>query len=205
MRPGTQRWAWPLGVCSLLLVATLALSLLQGGDESSQETPAPTSNTTTPSATPAPTPTEAPSAPPTSSSSSASEPSSSAPPSKQIEDLEGREVGPEEVASSQGAVKVARHFTDLVEKHHGKDAARWWQDVKPLLSEMGVSQLQGRSADEVGFSRRTGKVRPLVTDVSIGDQFVAVSVPTDEGAYLFLLEEDGQNWKIASVSQLVEK
>lgn len=98
-------------------------------------------------------------------------------------------------------MRVVSQFADA---SRTKDRSAWWRQVKPLLSPMGVSQMHGRSAQELGFTKRTGSVRPLATEVALPDRYMAVGLPTDRGSFMVLVEKVGPEWMIASVSRLAE-
>lgn len=195
MNPRTRRWVVPAVVCALLLVATLVLSLVGGrqGEPGQRESGSATATASTPSA-PSPTASSSPLEP---TSGSSSDPS----PSKATSVPEDHAVAPRSTGASQSAVRVVTQFADAVKV---KDRSAWWREVKPLLSPMGVSQMKGRSPEDMGFTKRTGAVRPIATEVALPDRYVAVGLPTDGGSFMVLVENVDQGWKITSVSRLAQ-
>ena len=197
MNPRTRRWVVPAVVCALLLVATLVLSLVGGrqGEPGQRESGSATATASTPS-TPSPTASSSP-LEPTSGSSSDPSPSTS----KAAPVPEDHAITPRNTGASQSAVRVVTQFADAWKM---KDRSAWWREVKPLLSPMGVSQMKGRSPEDLGFTKRTGAVRPIATEVALPDRYVAVGLPTDGGSFMVLVENVGQGWKITSVSRLAQ-
>lgn len=114
---------------------------------------------------------------------------------------EDHAIAPRNTGASQSAVRVVTQFADA---RKVKDRSAWWREVKPLLSPMGVSQMKGRSPEDMGFTKRTGAVRPIATEVALPDRYVAVGLPTDGGSFMVLVENGDQGWKITSVSRLAQ-
>lgn len=114
---------------------------------------------------------------------------------------EDHAITPRNTGASQSAVRVVTQFADAWKM---KDRSAWWREVKPLLSPMGVSQMKGRSPEDMGFTKRTGAVRPIATEVALPDRYVAVGLPTDGGSFMVLVENGDQGCKITSVSRLAQ-
>lgn len=200
MNPRTRRWVVPAVVCALLLVATLVLSLVGGRqDEPGQRESGSATETASAPSTPSP---AASSSPLESTSGSSSDPSPSPSSSSKAAPVpEDHAIAPRRTGASQGAVRVVTQFADAVKV---KDRSAWWREVRPLLSPMGVSQMKGRSPEDLGFTKRTGAVRPIATEVALPDRYVAVGLPTDGGSFMVLVENVDEGWKITSVSRLAQ-
>lgn len=104
--------------------------------------------------------------------------------------------------ASAPAVKVASSLADSLVKHRSSSQSTWWAAIKPSLSTSGQQQMKSLGPKKVGFTKVTGKARAIVTEADMGERYVSVGVPTDEGLFVFLAEKQGKGWKVASVSRM---
>lgn len=199
MRPLLARRWVPVAVCAAMLLIAAVVALTQEPDPGAADPTGPTAPSSAAPSTTVPGQSSAATTPPSSAATSqpAATPSTPAPETDTLSATERREV-----RRAAGARGAAQAFADVVQKHRRSSPGRFMDSAAPLLSDLGRTQFAGRGPSAAGFTRRTGPARILLADVSPGDRFVSIVVPTNAGHALLLMERVEGSWLVSSVSQL---
>lgn len=190
---------WPLrsrtrllGCLAVVVLVVLALGAL--GDEKDNDDTAPAASSST---------TSNPSSPSSSSSASEGRTSSTSTSSSTTTD----QAVPEEPGltaqqrrEGKPAVTRAGRLADRLVANRDEPQATWWRRIKGDLSASGQSQMRALGPKGLPFTKVTGDAGLVVTEAdALGDRYTSVAVPTNQGTYLFLVEDSG----VSSISEML--